>query len=362
MLNYEFPPLGGGASPVSYEIARGYVKLGHKVDVVTMHYRNLLYFEKKDGINIYRVKCLRSKKEICHPWEQLSYIVSAKIFLNKHLKNNNYDINHTHFLIPTGIISLWLKRKYGLDYIVTSHGSDVPGHNPDRFKLLHKFTRPILKKVCREAKKIISPSNFLANSIRKRIGKYEVEVIPNGVYPEQFKPKKKKGIILSTGRLLRGKGFQYLIKAVSGENFGYEVHIAGDGPMMSELKRLAKKSRTKIVLHGWLDNRSNNYKKLLETASIYILASEKENASVALLEAMSTGCAIITTNISGCSETVGNAGLTIEPRSEEQLKMKISFLIKNPGRIIKLGKKARQRLLEHYNWEKNIKKYVELLR
>jgi len=34
MLNYEFPPLGGGASPVSYEIAKGYVKLGHKVDVV----------------------------------------------------------------------------------------------------------------------------------------------------------------------------------------------------------------------------------------------------------------------------------------------------------------------------------------
>ena len=29
MLNYEFPPLGGGASPVSYEIAKGYVKLGH---------------------------------------------------------------------------------------------------------------------------------------------------------------------------------------------------------------------------------------------------------------------------------------------------------------------------------------------
>jgi len=33
MLNYEFPPLGGGTSPVSYEIAKGYVKLGHSVDV-----------------------------------------------------------------------------------------------------------------------------------------------------------------------------------------------------------------------------------------------------------------------------------------------------------------------------------------
>ena len=39
MLNYEFPPLGGGASPVSYEIAKAYAKLGHKVDVVTMSFK-----------------------------------------------------------------------------------------------------------------------------------------------------------------------------------------------------------------------------------------------------------------------------------------------------------------------------------
>ena len=50
MLNYEFPPLGGGASPVSYEIAKGYIKLGHSVDVVTMGFKGLPKFEKKDGI------------------------------------------------------------------------------------------------------------------------------------------------------------------------------------------------------------------------------------------------------------------------------------------------------------------------
>ena len=44
MLNYEFPPLGGGASPVSYEIAKGYVALGHSVDVVTMGCRNCLLY------------------------------------------------------------------------------------------------------------------------------------------------------------------------------------------------------------------------------------------------------------------------------------------------------------------------------
>ena len=55
MLNYEFPPLGGGASPVSYEIAKGYAKLGHKVDVVTMGFKGLPSEEKKEGMRIFRV-------------------------------------------------------------------------------------------------------------------------------------------------------------------------------------------------------------------------------------------------------------------------------------------------------------------
>ena len=145
MLNYEFPPLGGGASPVSYEIAKGYVNLGHKIDVVTMGFKGLPNFENMDGINVYRVKCLRSKKELCHPIEMLSYIISARLFLKKHLRENKYDINHTHFIIPTGLISLWLKKNFGIPYIITSHGSDVPGFNNDRFLFLHRFTKLLLK-------------------------------------------------------------------------------------------------------------------------------------------------------------------------------------------------------------------------
>jgi glycosyltransferase involved in cell wall biosynthesis len=265
VLNYEFPPLGGGASPVSYEIAKGYAKLGHKVTVVTMAYKDLPKYEIKDNIHIYRVPCLRSKKEICHPWEQLTYIISAKKFFKKHLQTHTYDVCHTHFIIPTGLVALWLKQNYNLDYIITAHGSDVPGYNTDRFKLLHKFTGKILTNICNNAKSIASPSQYLAQLIQQNIKQSNnIQVIPNGVYVDKFKyiPSKKKQILLSTGRLLPRKGFQYLIQAVSDKNIGYEVHIAGDGPMMSELKDLAQKSKTKIVFHGWMNNNSKEYKDL----------------------------------------------------------------------------------------------------
>ena len=110
-LNYEFPPIGGGASPVSLEIAKGYVQKGHEVDVVTMSYRDLPAFEVVEGINVYRVRSLRSKKEICHPWEQLTYLFSAWRFLARRLKKIRYDINHTHFIIPTGVLALLAQKK-----------------------------------------------------------------------------------------------------------------------------------------------------------------------------------------------------------------------------------------------------------
>ena len=356
VLNYEFPPLGGGASPISYEITKAYVERGYEVDVVTMGFQDLPKYEVKDGISIYRVPCLRFKKEICYPWEQLTFIISAIRFFRIHMKTNSYYFNHTHFLIPTGVISLWLKKKYNLSYIVTSHGSDIPGYNPDRFKTLHKFTRPLLRIIIKNAKGIFAGSNYLANLGNSIGANIKYEVIREGFDPTKFMPQKKKRIILSTGRLLERKGFQYLIKAVSEEDIGYEVHIAGDGPMMDKLVALSRQSKTPIIFHGWLNNSSSAYKDLLESASIYVLASEIENASVSLLEAMSAGCAVITTNVSGCAETVGTAGITVKPRDSEQIKDALQIIIEKEKLY---GKKARERVINEYNWNKTVNKYLE---
>ena len=236
MLNYEFPPLGGGASPVSYEIAKGYVKLGHSVDVVTMSYKDLKKYEVIDGINVYRVPCLRSKKEICHPYEMFSYIISAKKFLKNHLKKNKYDINHTHFIIPTGFISLWLKKDYQLPYILTSHGSDVIGYNK-RFKYFYPFLINNWKKIIKEAKYVTTPSNFLQNEIKKHTINGNFIVIPNGIDPNKFKPLKKQNLILIVSRLFENKGVQDIIEAVSDnelkqklEKGNWKISIVGEGP------------------------------------------------------------------------------------------------------------------------------------
>ncbi len=361
-LNYEFPPLGGGASPISYEIAERYVQLGHEVDVVTMGFKGLRDRETVNGIGIYRIPCLRAKKEICHPHEMATFNFNAIKFLKQHLLVNSYDVCHTHFAIPTGIVAAWVKQKFGINYIITSHGSDIPGYNNDRFTFLHYFTKPVLNYVMKHSSGNFSGSEYLAGLANTNLNPpIKYQVIREGFKSHLYEPRPKKKIILSTGRLLRRKGFQYLIKAVSHKDFGYEVHICGDGPMMDELKELAKASKTKIVFHGWINNQSEQYTELLETASIYSLVSAKENASKSLLEAMSAGCAVITSNIAGCPESVGDAGITIPPEDETRLREVLTDLCENEDKIAELGKRSRDRILNVYDWDKLIKQYENVL-
>ncbi|MEK6924679.1 MAG: glycosyltransferase family 4 protein [Nanoarchaeota archaeon] len=362
MLNYEFPPLGGGASPASYEIAKGYVKLGHSVDVVTMHYKGLPFFEVKDGINIYRVKCLRKKKEICTTLEMLTYIISAKHFLKKHLKTNKYNINHTHFIIPTGIVALWAKKKFGIPYIITSHGSDVPGYNSDRFKLMHKFTKSIIRKVCIGAKIITAPSKSHINLIKAQIGKYPFAVIPYPMKDFLIKSLKKENIIISSGRLLPRKGFQYLIKAFESANLeGWKLYIIGDGPYKNELKSMAK-NNPEIIFTGWLDNSSKKYKELFNKSKIFSLLSSKETLGVVFQEAMSTKCAIISSNLSGCPETVGNTGSLVKPSDVSKVKEKLTYLVKNPKILKRYAKDARKRYENVFSLKTVIPKYEDLIK
>jgi glycosyltransferase involved in cell wall biosynthesis len=152
------------------------------------------------------VKCLRSKKEICYPREQLTYLFSAYFRARKLIKKHKYDICHCHFIIPTGVLAWMLKRKFGLEYIITAHGSDVLGYNP-RFKRLYPLLIRPRKAIIKNAKYIISPSNFLKEEISKAYGadSKKFVVIPNGIEEGKFTPMKKEKYILLVSRLFVNK-------------------------------------------------------------------------------------------------------------------------------------------------------------
>ena len=363
MLNYEFPPLGGGASPVSYEIAKGYVKLGHKVDVVTMGFKGLPNFEIKDGIKIYRVKCLRSKKEICYPHEMLTYIISAKLFLKNHLKNNKYDINHTHFIIPTGIVSLWAKKFFGLPYIITSHGSDVLGYNK-RFNKLYPLLKGIWKKIIKEAKVVVTPSKFLEDKIKELTLNGKIIIIPNGIDITKFKPLKKKNRILVVSRLFVNKGVQDILDALNDDKLKqilrkkkWEIDIVGDGPYKQFLENKVKENGLNdlVKFQGWVDNSSKKMKLLYGQSKIFISASYFESFGLNILEAISAGCDLIVSDLNSHKSIINK-------RKNYFRKGNISELRKTLLNKLKYPEQNDKRNLDLYKWDTIILEYFKVLK
>ena len=155
ILSYEFPPIGGGGAKVVVGLANELAYLGHSVDLVTMGFRDLPRNEKVDGVNVYRIPCLRLQESICRPPEMTTYLIAALPVLFRLTKRTRYDINHTHFIFPDAILAYMLRKLTGMPYIVTAHGSDVPGYNP-RLRLPDALLfRRLSRMIWKNAKKVI---------------------------------------------------------------------------------------------------------------------------------------------------------------------------------------------------------------
>lgn len=350
-LSYEFPPLGGGGARVVEGLSRELVRLGHEVDVVTMGFRGLPDYEKVSGVNVYRLAPKRKRAEICHTREMVPHLLSAFSHAKRLVATRNYDINHTHFIFPDGVLAWKLGSITGLPYVITAHGSDVPGYNPDRFQLQHTVLAPLWRRVVRSAECVICPSAHLQGLLWKNRRMARSEIIPNGIYPDKFSPARDKLMrILVVTRMFERKGVQYLLEALRGRTLDCEITIVGDGPYLDTLKHLADETCADVRFRGWLDNESAELRELYETSSIFVFTSQHENFPVNLLEAMTAGMAIVTAEDPGSSEVVGDAAVLVPDSQPDHLFSTLQYLVQNPSRCKEMGAKARQRLEANFIW------------
>ncbi|MFL5402683.1 MAG: glycosyltransferase family 4 protein [Gemmatimonadales bacterium] len=352
MPNLEYPPLGGGAAPVTRGLARALVARGHHVDVVTMGYRGLPSHEVDQGVNVFRVKGIRSRLELSHVHELATYVWSGLRKARALSRSAHYDLCHCHFILPTGIIPYVLRGFSGFPrYVITSHGSDVPGFNPDRFTVLHRLTPPLLRSILRHASGLIVPSLALEQLIE---GQFPEDMpplsrIPNGIDVDQFVPRLKEPRILVATRLFERKGVQHVIEALAGiRDHGHHLEVAGEGPMRAELERQAGSSGVPARFHGWVAREPLN--RLFERSRIFVLASSSDNFPVSLLEAMAARCAVVTTSAGGCPEVVGDTGLVVEPGDVRGLQDVLIRLIREPAFADDLGARAARRVQDLFGW------------
>ncbi len=361
MLSYEFPPIGGGGAKVVYGLSKELVRLGYDVDLVTMGFRGLPRYEQVNEVNVYRIPCIRTKESVCSTPEMASYAFSSIPTILRLVKRKNYHLNHTHFIFPDGLVSFIVKKFTGLPYLITAHGSDVPGYNPNRFKLGHKLLSPAWRRITQGAEQIICPSGSLKSLVLERRADTKITVIPNGIDMNKFQSDgKKERRILVVSRMFERKGIQYFLRALEGLAIGHEVNIVGDGPYLETLQQMADDLKIKVTFKGWLENTSPELKDLYETSSIFVFPSESENFPIVLLEAMAAGMAIVTTKGTGCAEVVGDAALLVESRNPMAIREALDRLVSNPDFCKELGQTARGRLENNFSWHAVAEQYSDL--
>ena len=351
-LSYEYPPLGGGGGKVAQGLANTLAGKGHEIDIITMGFKDLPKLERSAGLTIMRLRGLRSRTESCHMGEMLPHELYAMKRASFLIRNRGYDLIHAHFLFPDGFAARLLSSWFKLPLMVTAHGSDVPGYNPDRFMLLHRMLGPVWRYTVAGVDRIVSPSEHLVTLIRESDPKAKTEVIPNGFDPGRLRADRPKKLrILVVTRLFQRKGVQYVLKAVASLEKSVEVHVVGDGPYLEDLKSLDRDLGLKTKFWGWLDNDSVELKELYETSAIFAFTSDQENFPINLLEAMCAGTAIITTNSSGTREVVGDAAILVPPQDPKAIMKAIEKLLASTQRRENLGREARTRLEEHFSWD-----------
>ena len=370
MLNYEFPPLGAGGATSSFNLARNVVRLGHQVDVVTMGFDRVPARQMLDGVRVYRVPGVRSRKEVCHTHEMLTYVVSGAVQALMLTLRRSYDVCNTHFIFPSGPISFGLKRLGGPPYVLSARGSDVPGHNPSRFRLDHNLLRPVWRRLVRDADAVVAVSNDLKSRIQANAPGVPVTVIPNGCSPigpeddglggsEAISQNGSMRVLMVT-RLHEFKGVQYMLAAADRVGIDLEIDIVGDGPYRKVLEAQAGQLSKPVRFWGWMDRSTPQFRELYRRSAIFVFPSEREGSPAVLQEAMSAGLAVIAADSAGSPEVVGDAGLLVNPKDPKGIADALLRLASNPELARDLGRRARERVRRDFDWTVLAGRYVEL--
>jgi len=365
MLNYEYPPLGGGAGNATYYLLREFSKYDDvEIDLVTSSTNNFRVERVYDNVKVHFLDIFKegnfhyqSNKDL------LTYSYKAYFYAKRLMKRREFDVCHAFFGIPCGFIAMQLK----IPYIVSLRGSDVPGYN-NRFGLMDKyFFRKLSKKVWKRAVNVVALSHDLVNLAGNTCKSREISVVYNGIDVSEFKPnskilaKEKTFNILFVGRLIERKGLIYVLEAlreIIKEYTNVKLFIAGEGPLFEKFENyiVGYKMQNNVVLLGRVNHQEIG--KLYQKSHLFVLPSLNEALGNVTQEALASGLPIITTN-TGATELLDDNGITVEKCSSEDIKDAILRYIED-DKLLKEHSKRSFEIAQKMSWENVAKKYFSL--
>ena len=269
---------------------------------------------------------------------------------------------HTHFTSTVGLLA---QRLVPARASATIHGP-AEFDDPEGFYLAEKI---------RAFHRIVAISEFGKSQLMRfsDSGQWEkFRVVRLGVdvalyLPRPSRPNPAPWEILFVGRLAPVKAVHVLIAATGWlvrRGRDIRLRLVGDGPCRADLERLA--SERGIVEHvtfeGWQN--ADRVRTLYQQADIFCLPSLAEGIPVVLMEAMAMEIPCVATRVTGVPELIRDRedGLLVAPGNEAELAEALERLLDDPELRVRLGRSARQRVLEEYDLHRNAQQLAQVFR
>lgn len=324
------------------EVGQRLAAMGHDITVYCRNYFTPDLPEYR-GMRLRRLPTIRSKH-----WETVLHTFLSTL----HAMTQKYDIVHYHALGPA--LFSFLPRLVGMKTAVTVQGLDW------QRKKWGRLASAVLRLGERASVRLPNATMVVSRALQQRYREThgaESVYIPNGgLLRDRTEPRQlfDWGIepgryVLFLGRFSPEKGCHILIDAFERLDTDVKLVMAGASSYCDEYSRnLRTQASDRIRMLDWVSGETLD--ELLTNAMLFVLPSDLEGLSLALLDAMGAGLCVVASDVPENREAVDGAGFTFQRGNAADLADRLRFLIANPAVREAAGRAARERIVETYQW------------
>jgi len=345
VLNYEYPPIGGGGGTVCKNLAEECAARGHEVRVQTSWIKGLDKREEHPRISVYRSFSFRRKADTCTVPQMFLFLITNFWPALWHAWSWKPHVIHVHFAVPTGVLAWLVGLLSRTPYVLTVHLGDVPGALPEQtdhmFRILKPFTRPIWK----GAASVVAVSEFVRKLSESAYG-VPVTKIFNGIQPPMDSTTVEKASpfqILSVGRFNAQKNLFFMLEILSRiKHRNWKYLLVGDGPLREQLENRVTDLELEdhVFFTGWISQDRVN--QMMKESHLLLMPSLAEGLPMVGISALFAGLPIFGSKIDGLTDLInpGTNGFLIPLDSPEQWTQQIERALTSPHELKPMGKKS----------------------
>ena len=357
-------PTYGGSGIVGSELGKELAERGHTVHFISSALPTRLT-ELNERVRFHEVEMMS------YPlFEHQPYTLALATKMATVADTESLDLLHVHYAIPHSISAILaresIKSHRRLPVITTLHGTDITLVGADRSYL------PITKYALEQSDGVTAISNYLKEATIEHFAFDRIEVIPNFVSPDEYKPK----IDCDLREYLTPDGSLVL------------VHVSNFRPVKRPVDcveifaRVLKKTKARLVMVGDGSERTNCIHRArclgvadqcvfvgkqarivdyLCASDILLLPSEQESFGLAALEAMACELPIIASRVGGLPEVVddGETGFLSAVGDVDKMADDTVRLLTDKKLRRQMGRRARESAISRYSTDKIIPQYIE---